>query len=43
MDIASLRRVMGHLCMSSTARYLTPDLTLPGVVVDLLAALGVRP
>ncbi len=43
MDIVTLQRVMGHRCLSSTARYLTPDLTRPGVVVDLLATLGVRP
>lgn len=43
MDIVTLQRVMGHRCIMSTVRYLTPDLARPGVSVDLLRDLGVAP
>lgn len=43
MDIVSLQQAMGHRCITSTVRYLTPDLTRPGERVDVLAALGVQP
>jgi integrase len=43
MDLVALQRVMGHRCIASTVRYLTPDLTRPGVSVDLLRDLGVAP
>jgi integrase/recombinase XerD len=40
MDIVTLQRAMGHRCITSTVRYLTPDMTRPGV---LLRDLGVDP
>jgi integrase len=43
MDIVSLQRAMGHRCIASTVRYLTPDLARPGTAVDVLAAMGVAP
>jgi integrase/recombinase XerD len=43
MDIVHLSRLMGHRCLSSTLRYVTPDLERPAVAVDVLAALGVQP
>lgn len=42
MDVVYLSRLMGHRCLSSTVRYVTPDLERPGVAVDVLAALGVQ-
>ena len=41
MDIVTLQRAMGHRCIASTVRYLTPDMARPGVSVDLLRDLGV--
>jgi len=43
MDIVSLQQAMGHRCIASTVRYLTPDLARPGQQVDVLADLGVAP
>lgn len=43
MDIVTLQRLMGHRSLQSTVRYLTPDLVRPGVEVDLLRTLQVRP
>lgn len=43
MDIVSLQQAMGHRCITSTVRYLTPDLARPGTTVDVLADLGVVP
>lgn len=43
MDIVTLQRAMGHHCITSTVRYLTPDMARPGVSVDLLRDLGVAP
>ncbi len=43
MDIVHLSRLMGHRCLSSTVRYLTPDLKRPGEMVDVLECLGVQP
>ena len=43
MDIVTLQRAMGHRCIASTVRYLTPDMARPGVSVDLLRDLGVAP
>jgi site-specific recombinase XerD len=43
MDVVSLQKQLGHRCLESTVRYLTPDLVRPGVQVDLLAELGVAP
>lgn len=43
MDVVMLQRLMGHRCLQSTVRYLTPDLARPGASVDLLSTLGVRP
>lgn len=43
MDIVLLSRLMGHRCLSSTVRYVTPDLMRPGAAVDLLARLEVAP
>jgi hypothetical protein len=34
---------MGHRCLTSTLRYVTPDMERPGVTVDVLARLGVKP
>jgi hypothetical protein len=34
MDIVTLQRAMGHRCLTSTVRYLTPDLARPGTTVD---------
>lgn len=42
-DIVLLSRSMGHRCISSTVRYLTPDMARPGVSVDLLRDLEVEP
>jgi integrase/recombinase XerD len=42
IDIVMLQRLMGHRSLTSTARYLTPDMARPGVVVDLLKDLGVE-
>lgn len=43
MDVVTLQRIMGHRCLQSTVRYLTPDLVRPGVSVDLLQMLEVAP
>mgnify|MGYP000069207009 CR=1 FL=1 len=43
MDIVALQQAMGHRCIASTVRYLTPDMARPGVQVDLLRDLGVDP
>lgn len=43
MDVVFLSRLMGHRCLSSTLRYVTPDLERPSVLVDLLARLEVQP
>jgi integrase/recombinase XerD len=43
MDIVTLQRSMGHRCITSTVRYLTPDMARPGKTVDVLADLGVDP
>lgn len=43
MDIVSLQQAMGHRCIASTVRYLTPDMARPGKTVDVLADLGVAP
>lgn len=43
MDIVTLQRAMGHRSITSTVRYLTPDMARPGVTVDLLRDLGVAP
>ena len=43
MDVVTLSKLMGHRCLSSTVRYLTPDLIRPGTMVDVLARLGVQP
>jgi len=40
MDLVTLSKLMGHRCLTSTARYLTPDLIAPGAHVDVLARLG---
>lgn len=42
-DIVTLQRLLGHRCLQSTLRYVTPDLQRPGISVDLLLALGVAP
>lgn len=44
MDIVTLQEQMGHRCISSTVRYLTPDLRRSSAEpIDLLARLGVAP
>jgi integrase/recombinase XerD len=43
MDLVTLQQVMGHRCIESTVRYLTPDLRRGVVSVDLLRDLGVDP
>ena len=43
VDIVMLQRLMGHRSLTSTARYVTPDMARPGVIVDLLKDLGVEP
>jgi len=43
VDLVTLQRAMGHRCIASTVRYLTPDMARPGVQVDLLRDLGVAP
>ena len=43
MDVVTLQKTMGHRCLESTARYLTPDMIRPGVVVDLLHDLEIDP
>jgi integrase len=43
MDVVALSRLMGHRCIQSTVRYVTPDLARPVVAVDVLAVLGVQP
>ena len=43
MDIVAVQQAMGHRCITSTVRYLTPDMARPGVSVDLLRDLGVAP
>ena len=43
MDIVALSRLMGHRCLTSTLRYVTPDMERPGVTVDVLARPGVKP
>lgn len=43
LGLTTLQAVMGHRCIASTVRYLTPDLRRPEVVVDLLAALEIAP
>jgi integrase/recombinase XerD len=42
MDVVALSRLMGHRCLQSTVRYVTPDLVRPVVAVDVLAVLGVQ-
>lgn len=42
MDIVTLGKLMGHRCLSSTARYLTPDLIKPGTMVDVLKRLDLE-
>jgi integrase len=39
MDVITLQKLLGHRCLQSTARYLTPDLIRPGTLVDVLAQL----
>jgi integrase len=39
MDLVTLGKLMGHRCLSSTTRYVTPDLIKPGVMVDVLTRL----
>jgi len=39
MDLVTLSKLLGHRCLSSTARYLTPDLIKTGTMVDVLAML----
>jgi hypothetical protein len=41
--VVALSRLMGHRCIQSTVRYVTPDLARPVVAVDVLAVLGVQP
>jgi integrase/recombinase XerD len=43
MDVVTLQKILGHRCLESTVRYLTPDLVRPGRQVDLLADLEVTP
>lgn len=43
LDLVTLQRAMGHRCIMSTVRYLTPDMAKPGVTVDLLCDLAVQP
>jgi integrase len=43
MDLVTLQKLMGHRCLRSTVRYLTPDLCRPGIMVDLLRGLEVAP
>jgi integrase/recombinase XerD len=44
MDIVTLQEQMGHRCISSTVRYLTPDLRRPPAEpIDLLVRLGIEP
>lgn len=43
MDVVQLSKLMGHRCLQSTLRYVTPDLVRPGIAVDVLALLEVRP
>jgi integrase len=43
MDLVHLSRLLGHRCLSTTQRYVTPDLERPAVAVDLLACLEVQP
>jgi integrase len=43
MDLVSLQQQMGHRCIESTVRYLTPDLARPAVSIDLLRDLEVAP
>lgn len=43
MDVVTLQTILGHRCLESTVRYLTPDLIRPGKRVDLLADLEVAP
>jgi site-specific recombinase XerD len=44
MDIVTLQELMGHRCISSTIRYLTPDLRRPPTKpFDLLDGLGIDP
>ena len=42
-DLVTLQRLLGHRCLQSTLRYVTPDLHRPGITVDLLRLLGVAP
>jgi site-specific recombinase XerD len=42
MDVVVLSRLLGHRCLQSTIRYVTPDLARPTVAVDVLAALGIH-
>lgn len=42
-DIVTLQKEMGHRCLESTARYLTPDMVRPGEQVDLLRDLEIEP
>ena len=41
MHIVALKEVMGHRCLESTIRYVTPDMARDGRMIDLLADLGV--
>ncbi len=43
LDLVTLQQVMGHRCIESTVRYLTPDLRRGVTSVDLLRDLGVAP
>ena len=42
MDLVTLSKLMGHRSLSSTTRYVTPDLIKPGVMVDVLTRLGLQ-
>lgn len=42
MDLVTLSKLMGHRCLSSTVRYVTPDLVKPGTMVDVLKQLGLE-
>jgi len=42
MDVVALSRLMGHRCLQSTVRYVTPDIIRPATAVDVLAVLGIQ-